>query len=103
MLKKSKPVDKGLLTDLCSMMHTVIFNFFETKEVREDKRFDFKKLKGGTLRSIDVSGCRFIEQNKNTNSEWAKMARDGHQISWCIRLEDNKWLARVVNGEVILL
>lgn len=72
----------------------------------------FEKLFGGGrgVQRFKRSGLRYvkladdallIEQNPQKNSEWAKLARDGHRIAWAMR--DGEYLARVVDGEVVIL
>ncbi|HEX8139092.1 MAG TPA: hypothetical protein VF544_16105 [Pyrinomonadaceae bacterium] len=72
----------------------------------------FEKLFGGGrgVRRFARSGLRYVnlkegavlvEQNPKTRSEWAKLAREGHRIAWVLR--DGEYLARVVDGEVVIL
>ncbi len=72
----------------------------------------FEKLFGGGrgVRRFARSGLRFVplageamlvEQNPQKSSEWAKLARGGHRIAWVMR--DGEYLARVVDGEVVML
>jgi hypothetical protein len=42
-----------------------------------------------------------IEQNPKKRSEWALLAGDGHSVAWVMR--DGEYLARVVDGEVVML
>ena len=42
-----------------------------------------------------------IEQNPQKTSEWAKLAQQGRRIAWVMR--DGEYLARVVDGEVVML
>lgn len=72
----------------------------------------FEKLFGGGrgvkrfarsgLRYINLAGdAVLIEQNPKKQSEWAELARNGHRVAWAMR--DGEYLARVVDGEVIML
>jgi hypothetical protein len=72
----------------------------------------FEKLFGGGrgVRRFARSGLRYVnlkegavlvEQNPKTRSEWAQLARQGHRIAWVLR--DGDYLARVVDGEVVML
>ncbi len=72
----------------------------------------FEKLFGGGrgVRRFARSGLRYVllageailvEQNPQKSSEWAKLARGGHRIAWVMR--DGEYLARVVDGEVVML
>jgi hypothetical protein len=72
----------------------------------------FEKLFGGGrgVRKFARSGLRYvslpagavlIEQNSKKQSEWAELARAGHRVAWVLR--DGEYLARVVDGEVVML
>jgi hypothetical protein len=72
----------------------------------------FEKLFGGGrgvskfsrsgLRYINLAdGAILIEQNPKKKSEWAKLASKGHRIAWVMR--DGEYLARIVDGEVVML
>jgi hypothetical protein len=72
----------------------------------------FEKLFGGGrgvrrfarsgLRYVDLGGgASLIEQNPQKRSEWAQLAQQGHKIAWVMR--DGEYLARVVDGEVVML
>ncbi|MCA1632765.1 MAG: hypothetical protein LC802_03365 [Acidobacteria bacterium] len=72
----------------------------------------FEKLFGGGrgVRRFPRSGLRhvglgggavLVEQNPKKSSEWAALARSGHRIAWLLR--DGEYLARVVDGAVVML
>jgi hypothetical protein len=72
----------------------------------------FEKLFGGGrgvrrfarsgLRYVDLGGgALLIEQNPQKRSEWAQLAQQGHKIAWV--MHDGEYLARVVDGEVVML
>jgi hypothetical protein len=72
----------------------------------------FEKLFGGGrgVRTFSRSGLRYvqlaggailIEQNLKKQSEWAELANGGHKVAWVMR--DGVYLARVVDGEVVML
>ena len=72
----------------------------------------FEKLFGGGrgvqrfarsgLRHVKLpGGATLVEQNPDKRSEWAALARQGHRIAWVLR--DGEYLARVVDGEVVML
>jgi hypothetical protein len=72
----------------------------------------FEKLFGGGrgvrrfarsgLRYVDLGGgALLIEQNPQKRSEWAQLAQQGRSIAWVMR--DGEYLARVVDGEVVML
>lgn len=72
----------------------------------------FEKLFGGGrgVRKYARSGLRYVnltggavlvEQNPKKRSEWAALATSGHRVAWVLR--DGEYLARVVDGEVVML
>jgi hypothetical protein len=72
----------------------------------------FEKLFGGGrgVRTFQRSGLRYVqltggailvEQNPKKRSEWAELANSGHRVAWVMR--DGVYLARVVDGEVVML
>ncbi len=72
----------------------------------------FEKLFGGGrgvsrfarsgVRHVKLNGnVILVEQNTKKRSEWAERARRGQRIAWVMR--DGDYLARVVDGEVVML
>lgn len=72
----------------------------------------FEKLFGGgrgvsrfsrsNLRYTNLpGGAILVEQNPKKTSEWARLASEGHRIAWVMR--DGEYLARIVDGEVVML
>jgi hypothetical protein len=72
----------------------------------------FEKLFGGGrgVQKFPRSGLRYvkladgallIEQNPKKKSEWGELARTGHRVAWVMRA--GQYLARVVDGEVVML
>jgi hypothetical protein len=72
----------------------------------------FEKLFGGGrgvqkfarsgLRYVKLAGgALIIEQNPKKKSEWAELAQQGRRVAWVMR--DGEYLARVVDGEVVML
>lgn len=54
------------------------------------------------LRYVKLDGgAVVIEQNPQKRSEWAALARSGRRVAWVLR--DGEYLARVVDGEVVML
>ena len=75
--------------------HEGIFNDLETIEVDgETYHMDYTSRKG--LRLFKIEGYSYLEQNPDTGSNWAEMAREGHQIMWV--LKGRKYLAQVRDG-----
>lgn len=61
-----------------------------------------KKFSRSGLRYVNLSeGAILVEQNPTKSSEWAKLAKEGHSVAWVMR--DGEYLARVVDGEVVIL
>ena len=72
----------------------------------------FEKLFGGGrgvktfarsgLRYVELSsGAILVEQNPKKKSKWAQLSVGGHRVAWV--LQDGKYLARVIDGEVLIL
>jgi hypothetical protein len=54
------------------------------------------------LRYVELpAGARLVEQNPDKRSEWAELARRGRRVAWAMR--GGAYLARVVDGEVVML
>jgi hypothetical protein len=61
-----------------------------------------QRFKRSGLRYVNLpDGAILIEQNPQKKSEWARLARDGRRLAWVMR--DGEYLARVLEGEVVLL
>ncbi|HZB46499.1 MAG TPA: hypothetical protein VE360_14685 [Pyrinomonadaceae bacterium] len=71
----------------------------------------FEKLFGGGrgVKRFARSGVRYVEleggailveQNPKKKSKWAELARAGRRVAWVMR--DGAYLARVVDGEVVM-
>jgi len=61
-----------------------------------------KRYARSGLRYVDLGGgAVLVEQNPRKQSEWAALARQGHRLAWA--LGDGEYLARVVDGEVVML
>ncbi len=83
------------------------------KELTEESiRAASEKLfaEGKGVRRYSHSGLRYVrltgeavlvEQNPQKETQWAKMARQGHEVAWAIR--GDEYLARVIDGEVEML
>ena len=72
-----------------------IFNNIETIEINGyTYHVDFTSRKG--LRLFKIDGYSYLEQNPDTGSNWATMARDGHQIMWVMK--GRRYLAQVRDG-----
>jgi hypothetical protein len=61
-----------------------------------------RRFKRSGLRHVELAGgAVLVEQNPRKGSEWAELARGGHNVAWVLR--DGEYLARVVDGEVVML
>lgn len=72
----------------------------------------FEKLFGGGrgveryartgLRYVQLTGgAVLVEQNPKKRTRWAALAREGGRVAWVLR--DGEYLARVVDGKVVML
>jgi hypothetical protein len=66
------------------------------------KNFRVQKTSRSKLREVDfeIDGekLRGLEQNPDTSSNWAKLAREGKKVMQFLR--DGKYVANVVDGKV---
>jgi len=60
---------------------------------------DYTSRKG--LRLYKIDGYSYLEQNPDTGSNWAKLAREGHQIMWV--MQGRRYLAQVKDGKFLNL
>ena len=61
-----------------------------------------QKFARSGLRYVRLAGgAVLVEQNPNKKSEWAELARAGRRVAWVMR--EGEYLARVVDGEVVML
>jgi hypothetical protein len=77
-------IDKKKIVDLDGETHSVR-ETSKSKLKQIDFRFEGRELRG-------------LEQNPNTKSRWAKLAREGKQVMQF--LEQGKYIAVVVDGKV---
>lgn len=67
-----------------------------------EERAKVSRFARSGLRYVKLAGgAILVEQNPNKESNWAHLARVGHQIAWVIR--DGNYLARVFDGELEIL
>ena len=68
----------------------------------EGQRYPVRRTSRRRLRQVDFSFAgqplRGIEQNPETKSRWAKLAREGHQVMQFIA--GGRYIANVVDGKV---
>lgn len=66
------------------------------------KKFRVQKTSRSKLREVDFEfdgeKLRGLEQNPDTSSNWAKLAREGKKVMQFLR--DGKYVANVVDGKV---
>jgi len=58
---------------------------------------------GTTLHKLVVGEYTYLEQNPASSSQYGAMARKGSKILWIIHTKTQKYIGRVVNGEVTKL
>ncbi len=70
--------------------------------ILDDVRYPIRRTSRSKLREVDFkfgeTALRGVEQNPNTNSRWAKLAREGKKVMQF--LEDGRYVAGVVDGKV---
>jgi hypothetical protein len=69
-----------------------------------DVNYPVRRSSRSKLREVDFkfgnTALRGVEQNPNTSSRWAKLAREGKQVMQF--LSDGRYLANVADGKVML-
>jgi hypothetical protein len=67
-----------------------------------DVSYAIRRTSRSKLREVDFkfgdTALRGVEQNPNTNSRWAKLAREGKKVMQF--LENGRYVAGVVDGKV---
>jgi len=71
-------------------------------------RCQTKVMASGNCFGVDHQGCRYIEQNRNKQSDEAARARAGARIVWVIQTHDkqnrplakNLWIGKIEDGIV---
>jgi len=72
-----------------------VFNNFETIKIEGYTYYlDHTPRKG--LRFYEIDGYSYLEQNPDTGSHWAKIAKEGHLIMWVMK--GRRYLAQVRDG-----
>jgi hypothetical protein len=70
--------------------------------ILDDTRYPIRRTSRSKLREVDFkfgeTAFRGVEQNPNTNSRWAKLAREGKKVMQF--LEDGRYVAGVADGKV---
>src|ERR1700722_8939562 len=71
--------------------------------ILEETRYPIRRTSRSKLREVNFkfgdTALRGVEQNPNTNSRWAKLAREGKKVMQF--LEQRRYVAVVVDGKVI--
>jgi hypothetical protein len=69
-----------------------------------EESYPVRRTSRSKLREVDFKfedrALRGVEQNPDTNSRWAKLAREGKKVMQF--LEQRRYIAAVVDGKVIL-
>jgi hypothetical protein len=69
----------------------------------EEESYPVRRTSRSKLREVDFKfedrALRGVEQNPDTNSRWAKLAREGKKVMQF--LEQGRYVACVVDGKVI--
>lgn len=62
-----------------------------------------RAFSGGGARGLDYAGLRYLTQNPNSRSEFARRAQRGARIGWVIDTANERWLLRFENGQLFTL
>jgi hypothetical protein len=88
------------LRETAFKVHTAIFESQDTVEV-DGVTYSIEKTSRSKLRSVEIDGLTFIEQNPSKESRWAQLPRDGRQIMWAMK--GRQYVARVMDGHLLNL
>ena len=80
-------------------IYETLFSVDESIEIEGEEHFVDATRTG--LRCIRIAGYLFVEQNPDKDSQWAKKAREGHQIMWVMK--GRQYVARVMDGKFLSL
>jgi len=61
-----------------------------------------KSFQPKNLWYVDMGDLRYVEQNPNTRSAYARRSQQGTQIVWVIRKSDNTYMGRIEDGEIYM-
>ncbi len=86
------------LRETALRVYTAIFERRDSVEL-DGVTYLIKKTSKNKLRSVEIEGLTFIEQNPNKESRWAQLAREGHQIMWAMR--GRQYIARIMDGSFL--
>jgi len=94
-------VSANLESTLLSVWQQALLDKKKSVEV-EGETYTVRQTAKSKLRQVDfrfeARDLRGLEQNPNTKSRWAKLAREGRQVMQF--LEQGKYVAVVVDGKV---
>jgi len=88
------------LRETALKVYAAIFEDQDSVEV-EGVTYLIEKTSKSKLRSVEIDGLTFIEQNPNKESRWAQLAREGHQIIWV--MSGRQYIARVMDDHFLNL
>ena len=103
MCAEQHPTDMTLEDALTSVWRQVLVE--EAKVVTlNEASYPVRRTSRSKLREVDFklgdTALRGVEQNPNTQSRWAKLAREGKKVMQF--LQDGRYVAGVVDGKVTL-
>ena len=80
MNEKELPIIKDI-SKIAAYVAEGIFSGENTIEI-ENESYKINTFAKSGLKYVDIDEFRFVEQNPNKSSKWAKMAREGKKIVW---------------------
>lgn len=99
---RKKPVNQFQLFDIpparelpdiveCTQIHMVLHRPDIASVGMHEKQLKVV-IAGNGCRAVYYKGYMFMEQNKNKDSVYAKMAREGKRITWAIPDVGSRWI-----------
>ncbi len=83
------------LEDAAKRIYEAVFDGRESVEV-EGITYPVSRTSKLGLREVKAKGYTFLEQNKEKDSAWGRLAREGHRILWIMK--GRKYLTQVSDG-----
>ena len=93
-------MDNRELEQVTRTIYNTIFSDANNVEI-DGRPYHVELTSKSKLRKISYEGYTFIEQNPHKSSNWANLAREGHQIMWVMK--GRRYLVRMMDGNYLKL
>ena len=97
-MSEEEAIDK--IQEVAQTIFDAIFDGLDSVEI-EGEVFPIDQTSKSKVRLVKRDGYTYIEQNPHKSSQWAKLARDGHQIMWV--MQGRRYLAQIKDRKFLNL